>query len=226
MKELHPDRYGEWQDKLHKWADESGLTPDYVRYGFWRWKSQPNKMLNIAQEKHIPLKPSHRSGMALDIIRGVSPCKVGGYSIEGVLRLPNKASTERLLEMLKTIGAPAYSEDLDVVLVRAPKGKTAKLFAGGQIYASAGDKEGAGKLFEDTVKQVLRASLCTKCRICVKACPKKALRLDGHIKVDEKRCDHCGRCTKGCVVARYYDRLIDKKTGRRTDSVPKNISPR
>jgi len=80
--------------------------------------------------------------------------------------------------MLKTIGAPAYSEDLDVVLVRAPKGKTAKLFAGGQIYASAGDKEGAGKLFEDTVKQVLRASLCTKCRICVKACPKKALRLD------------------------------------------------
>jgi phosphoadenosine phosphosulfate reductase len=211
MKELHPDRYGEWQNKLHKWADESGLTPDYVRYGFWRWKSHPNKMLNIAHEKHIPLKPSYKSGMALDIIRGVSPCTVGGYSIEGVLRLPNKASTERLLEMLKTIGAPAYSEDLDVILVRAPKGKTAKLFAGGQIYASASDREGAGKLFEDTVKQVLRASLCTKCRICIKACPKHAIRLEGHIKVDERRCDHCGRCTKGCVVARYYDRLVDKK---------------
>jgi phosphoadenosine phosphosulfate reductase len=213
MKELHPDRYGEWQEKLHRWADDSGLTPDYVKYGFWRWKAHPNKMLNIAQEKHIPLKPSARGGMALDIIRGVSPCTLGGYSIEGVLRLPNKASTERLMEMLKTIGTPSYSEDLDVILVRSPKIKgTAKLFAGGQIYASADDKTKAGKLFEDTVKQVLKASLCTRCRICVKACPKRAIRLENYIKVDEKRCDRCGRCTKGCVVARYYDRLVGGKS--------------
>jgi phosphoadenosine phosphosulfate reductase len=161
--------------------------------------------------------------MSLDIIRGVSPCTLGGYSIEGVLRLPNKASTERLLEMLKAIGVPSYSEDLDVILVRAPKGRgTAKLFAGGQIYASADDKAKAGQLFEDTVKQVLRATLCTKCRICVKACPKRAIKLENYIKVDERRCDRCGRCTKGCVVARYYDRLV-KREGHKVK--PKNISP-
>jgi phosphoadenosine phosphosulfate reductase len=214
MKELHPDRYGEWENKLRKWAADADLTPDYVRYGFWRWKSHPNKMLNIARDRHIPLKPSHKGGMGLDIIRGVSPCTTGGYSIEGVLRLPDKAPVERLLEMLKTIGTPVYSEDLDVILVRAPGG-SAKLFAGGQVYASADDREGAGRLFEDTVKQVLRASLCARCRICLKACPKRAIRLEGYIKVDAKRCDRCGRCTKGCVVARYYDRLV---------SEPKNIS--
>lgn len=214
MKELHPDLYGEWEKMLHKWAADANLTPDYVRYGFWRWKSHPNKMLNIAREKHVPLKPSHKGGMALDITRGVSPCTAGGFSIEGVLRLPNKAPAERLIEILKTIGSPVYSEDLDVILVRAPKG-TAKLFAGGQVYASANDKEQAGRLFEDTVKQVLRASLCTRCRICIKACQKRAIKLDGYIKVDTKRCDRCGRCTKGCVVARYYDRLVTK---------PKNLS--
>jgi phosphoadenosine phosphosulfate reductase len=208
MKELHPDRYGEWEDKLRKWAADTGLTPDYVRYGFWRWKSHPNKMLNIAREKHIPLKPSRKEGMRLDIIRGISPCTTGGYSIEGVLRLPNKALSGRLLETLKTIGTPVYSEDLDVILVRAPGGGTAKLFAGGQVYASAADREQAGRLFEATVKQVLRATLCARCRICLKACPKRAIRLEGHIKVDAKRCDRCGRCTKGCVVARYYDRLV------------------
>jgi phosphoadenosine phosphosulfate reductase len=214
MKELHPDLFGEWEKRLLDWASGSGLTPDYVRYGFWRWKTHPNKMLNIAREKHIPLKPSHKGGMGLDIIRGISPCTTGGYSVEGVLRLPNRAQSERLLEMLKTIGTPLYSEDLDVILVRAPGG-TAKIFAGGQIYASADDKEQAGRLFENTVKQVLRASLCAKCRICIKACPKRAIRLEGHIKIDGKRCDMCGRCTKGCVVARYYDRLVTK---------PKNIS--
>jgi phosphoadenosine phosphosulfate reductase len=207
MRELHPDRYGEWQEKLHQWAAGSGLSKDYVDLGFWRWKAHPNKMLNIAQEKRISLRASMKSGMALDIIRGVSPCTAGGYSIEGVLRLPARATPEKTLEMLKTIGSPTYSDDLDVTLIRSPKG-TAKLFAGGQVYASANDKSEAGKLFEETVKQVLRASLCAKCKICIKSCPRKAIWLDGYIKVDANRCDMCGKCTKGCVIARYYDRLI------------------
>jgi phosphoadenosine phosphosulfate reductase len=207
MRELHPDRYGEWQEKLHQWAAGSGLSRDYVDLGFWRWKAHPNKMLNIAQEKGISLRASMKSGMALDIIRGVSPCTAGGYSIEGVLRLPARATPEKTLEMLKTIGSPTYSDDLDVTLIRSPKG-TAKLFAGGQVYASANDKSEAGKLFEETVKQVLRASLCAKCKICIKSCQRKAIRLDGYIKVDANRCDRCGKCTRGCVIGRYYDRLI------------------
>lgn len=216
MKELHPEKYREWQAKLHKWAESSGLSKEYVDLGFWRWKAHPNKMLNIAQEKHINLRPSLRGGMSLDIIRGISPCINGGYSIEGVLRLPNRATTERTMEMLKTIGTPIYSEDLDVTLLRSKKG-TSKLFAAGQVYATSDDKEEAQRLFEATIKQVLRASLCTKCGICARACPHRAIKIGKYLTIDEKRCNSCGRCTKGCVVARYYDRLLHKK-------LPKNIS--
>ncbi len=216
MKELHPAKYKEWQEKLHRWAASSGLTKDYVDLGFWRWKEHPPKMLNIAQERRINLRPSMKGGMSLDIIRGISPCINGGYSIEGVLRLPARASNERTIEMLKTIGMPVYSEDLDMTLLRAKRG-TSKLFAAGQVYATSNDKAEAQQLFESTVKQVLRASLCTKCGICVKACPSRAIRIGKSVTVDEKRCNACGRCTKACVVARYYDRLLQKK-------LPKNIS--
>ena len=208
MKELHPEKYGEWQARLHEWARDSGLSPEYVDLGFWRWKKHPNKMLNIARERGICLKPSDKQkGMSLDIIRGISPCASGGFSIEGVLRLPRRGTPEEEAEMLKTIGVPSYSEDLGVMLIRSKKG-TSKLFAGGQIYASSDDKSYAQKLFADTVKQVLRASLCSRCRICIKACHRRAIKLDGTIKVDGNRCDHCGRCTQACVVARYYDKLI------------------
>ncbi len=221
MRELHPDKYREWQEKLHAWARESGLPPEYVDLGFWRWKAHPNKMINIARERGIPLKPA-RTGkkMALDVIRGVSPCTAGGYSIEGVLSLEGRASDEAVNETLKTIGKPTYSEDLDMTLVRAKRG-TAKLFAGGQVYASSDDRETALRLFEDTVKQVLRASLCARCMICVKACPRRAIRVDraGGIRIDETRCDQCGKCTRGCVVARYYDKLTVK-----TVKSPQNIS--
>lgn len=216
MRELHPELYDEWEGRLYRWAEEAGLTPDYVRYGLWRWKALPNKMISIAREKHIPIKPHKEDSMALTIVRGVSPCTAGGYSIEGVLRLPRWAPIDGLIEMLETIGRPAYSDDLDVILVKSPRG-TVKLFAGGQIYASSSNKEQAARLFGDAVRQVLRASLCTKCGICVKSCPSKAIRLDGHIHVDGQKCNHCGRCTEGCVVARYYSRLIEK---------PKNISPK
>jgi phosphoadenosine phosphosulfate reductase len=206
MRELHPDKFNAWQEKLHAWARKSGLPPEYVDLGFWRWKAHPNKMLNIAKERNIALKPKARGKMSLDIIRGISPCVAGGYSIEGVLNLEGRASPDRVLEALKTIGHPTYSEDLDMTLVRTKTG-TAKLFAGGQIYASSDDKRVALQLFEDTVKQVLRASMCTRCKICVKACPRKAIKVEGSLRVDENRCDRCGKCTRACVIARYYDKL-------------------
>jgi phosphoadenosine phosphosulfate reductase len=218
MKELHPEKYAEWQERLQKWAWGMGLSKEYADLGFWRWKSHPNKMLNIAKEKGISLRPDLKAGKtSLNIIRGVSPCVNGGFSIEGVLKLEKKASPEQTMEMLKTIGTPSYSEDLDVILLRAKKG-TGKIFAAGQVYASSDDKNHAQKLFDDIIKQMLKASLCTKCRICVKACPQKAIKLDGTIKVDKAKCNNCGKCTASCVVARYYDKLTgDKK-------IPKNLS--
>ncbi len=96
MRELHPDKFNAWQEKLHAWARESGLPPEYVDLGFWRWKAHPNKMLNIAKERNIALKPKARRKMALDIIRGISPCMAGGYSIEGVLSLEGRASPEQV----------------------------------------------------------------------------------------------------------------------------------
>jgi phosphoadenosine phosphosulfate reductase len=206
MRELHPDKFNAWQEKLHAWARESGLPPEYIDLGFWRWKAHPNKMLNIARERGISLRPKAKGKMALDIIRGISPCTAGGYSIEGVLSLEGRASPEQVSEALKTIGHPTYSEDLDMTLVRAKAG-TAKLFAGGQVYASSDDKRVALQLFEDTVRQVLRASLCAQCGICVKACPRRAIKVDKSLHVDETRCDRCGKCTRACVVARYYDKL-------------------
>jgi len=210
MKELHPDKFREWDDKLHAWARDSGLPPEYVDLGFWRWKSLPPKMLKLAREKGIFLKPHAGKRMSLSMIRGISPCAAGGFSLEGVLSTGQRTDPEVLKEVLKTIGTPSYSEDLDVTLLRTSKG-TSKLFAGGQVYASSDDKGYAQRLFADTVRQALRASLCTKCRICAKACPRKAIRIDRHLRVDESRCDRCGKCTRACVTARYYDKLTGNK---------------
>ena len=210
MKDLHPGKYAEWQNRLYQWAQDSGLSQEYVDYGFWRWKALPPKMLNVARERGISLKPRVAKKLSLSMIRGISPCTAGGFSLEGVLSTGQRVAPEVLIETMKTIGTPSYSEDLDVMLIRTGKG-TSKLFAGGQIYASSDDKAYAQRLFAETVRQVLRAALCSRCRICVKACPKRAIRFDsGHLRVDESKCNKCGKCTRACVISRYYDKLTAK----------------
>jgi phosphoadenosine phosphosulfate reductase len=201
MRELHPDKYREWQEKLHAWARESGLPPEYVDLGFWRWKAHPNKMINLARERGIPLKPA-RTGkkMALDVIRGVSPCTAGGYSIEGVLS--GGPSVRRGGERNANHRADTRRPDM----TRCGSGAQPNCSqAAGVRSSTTGDR----RAFEDTVKQVLRASLA-RCMICVKAAPPGDQVDRAAASVSTGRCDQCGKCTRGCVVARYYDKLTVK----------------
>jgi phosphoadenosine phosphosulfate reductase len=67
--------------------------------------------------------------------------------------------------------------------------------------------EDASIFFDKMARAVLRANMCTKCAICVRACPEKAITLDEWITVDEERCTRCGKCAESCVVAHYFDKL-------------------
>jgi phosphoadenosine phosphosulfate reductase len=49
--------------------------------------------------------------------------------------------------------------------------------------------------------------MCTKCGICVRACPTGAIKLEGFVQVDAEKCNQCGKCAESCVVAHYFDKL-------------------
>jgi phosphoadenosine phosphosulfate reductase len=208
MARISPDLSRAWQAKLGAWAEENSLPAEFVTYGFWRWKELPPKMKELADRLGMKVSPKRADTLALRVIKGVSPCTAGGYSVDAAIALPEARGLSQTAEVLKTVGDVAPNEEFGVVLVRTRDG-AGKAFAGGQVSAVAPAPEGAVKLFGDVARAVLRANMCTRCGICVRACPKGAIKVDDAIVVDEALCDRCGACAESCVVAHYFDKLAD-----------------
>jgi len=205
---LHPDLSGKWNDYLDRWARETGVGGEFISHGFWRWKVLPPKMRKLAEQLRLSVPQARADRIALRLVKGVSPCATGGYSIEGIASIPRKRDFPKVAEMLKTVGRVKYSDEYEIALVKSGE-STAKVFGGGQIVATGPNPEKAERMFEASVKAFLRSQLCAVCGICAKNCKQHAIRMekDGPV-ISEELCTHCGKCMDACVVAHYYDKLV------------------
>ena len=219
MGELHPQMYDRWNNYLLEWAHAHGLSNDFIEHGFWRWKELPPKMLKLAEELGIGITPvdvggGDRETFSIHVTSGVSPCKAGGFSIEGIIR---GVSTTDAANVMNIIGKNIYSEELGMLRVEADSENdtgSINIFATGSILVNANTKEDAFALFKDAAKQLMRVNKCTRCGICVKVCPENAISIndddtgDGTgLRINES-CTRCGKCTEACVVIKYFDKIM------------------
>ncbi|MGV8175052.1 MAG: phosphoadenosine phosphosulfate reductase family protein [Methanothrix sp.] len=207
MKYTHPDLHHRWSDWLIKWGEEMGLDRRFIEWGFWRWKRHPPKIRELAREHGIDLAPegAGRDKVELQAVRGRSPCGLE-YSIEATLSAPQNHPFSSVAGALSTLGKVRYSEEMGAAVVETDKGR-ASIFANGQIMIIAG-KDEAEELLRSVCEAVLRVQMCTGCGICEKNCPQGAISVAKTISIDASRCNHCGRCLKGCIAAERARRII------------------
>jgi phosphoadenosine phosphosulfate reductase len=214
LKKTHPQMHEQWTSFLQSWAEKSKLDSRYAGWGFWRWRRHPPKMLEIAKAHGIDLQvASGASGdkkeIGLEAVRGRSPCGLE-YSIEANLKVPQNHPFQAVANALCMIGEVKYSEDLGAAIIKADKEKgRCTVFASGHIMIIAPKKE-AEELLESVVETVLRVQTCTRCGICEKRCKKGAIKVRDTITIDEKRCNRCGRCAEGCIVADRASKMLRK----------------
>ena len=165
---IHPELYREWEDRLHAYAERKGLPQEYVDMGFWRWKSLPPKMKQLAGDLDIRTEPE-KGDLALKMLKGASVCAAGGFSAEAVLTVPGRTEFGQMAESLLTVGPTKYSPEYEIAMVDSRNGR-AKVFGGGQVSITSDTEKGAARLLEDTLKALVRAEMCTSCGICEKAC--------------------------------------------------------
>ena len=204
---IHPEMHSDWDAYLRGYAKERGLPDEYVDMGFWRWKVLPPKMVAIAERLDLDLRPKAIAGPSMKVLKGASSCAAGGFSAEAVVTLPRARGFSAVEDSLHPIGDVRYSDEFEIAVVRNDDG-TAKLFGGGQVSVVSKTQEGASRLFERSVKALLRSQMCTSCGICVKRCPKGAITIKDGVHIDGRLCTSCGLCEGSCMVAHYYDKLL------------------
>ena len=215
LKGSHPQLYDRWTTSLREWAEENKLDKRYIDWGFWRWKRHPPKMLEIAKEHNIMLQVSAagKDEITLQAERGRSPCGLE-YSIEATLCVPQNHPYSCVAAALNILGEVKYAEDLGAAVIKTEKGRVTA-FANGNIMIIAG-KEQAEELLRDVCEMVLRVQMCTRCKICEKNCNRGAITVAETITIDEKKCNHCKKCAKGCIAAdqaaKIYARLSAAET--------------
>jgi phosphoadenosine phosphosulfate reductase len=167
-------------------------------------------MLEIAKEHNIMLQVSAagKEEITLRAARGRSPCGLE-YSIEATLCAPQNHPFSCVAAALNILGEVKYEEDLGAAVIKTEKGRVTA-FANGNIMIIAG-KDEAEELLRDVCETVLRVQMCTRCKICEKNCNRGAITVAETITIDEKKCNHCKKCAKGCIAAdqaaKIYSRL-------------------
>lgn len=203
----HPGMYEKWDGYLREYAKENEYPEGFVDMGFWRWKVLPPKMVRLAEETDMKIRPRSTGKISMKMLKGASPCAAGGYSTEAVVTVPRTHDPSSIADAMRTIGEVRYSEEFEISLLRTKKG-TVKMFGGGQISVTAQTQSDAEQLFERSVKALLRSQMCTSCGICEKKCPRRAIQIDNGLHVDAERCNSCGKCETSCMVAHYYDKMV------------------
>ncbi len=207
LKELHPELYNRWMDFLRTWADKYNLSKDWAERGFWRWRKFKEKgQLDLAENLGIPkekiLWTKKNEHLQFNIVKGISPCRDGSFSIEG--RIEGYIDLESIQNQLIILGDPKYSQELGVLSLHSNQA-TLNLFSDGTITIR-GEKQEIEKIQPLIFELIKRANDCIGCGICIPQCAEQALCLkDQKIWVDPNRCTHLcfENCLKNCPIVKY-----------------------
>ena len=166
-------------------------------------------MIELANVHNIDFRIRSKGSkdISCQIIKGRSPCGLD-FSIEAALSVPQNNPFPVVAGALNMIGIVKYSEDLGAAVIKTDKGRIT-VFANGVINIIA-DQKNADELLRRVFETILRVQLCTKCKICEKNCSQGAISIEDTIFVDEKKCNRCGKCSKGCIAANEAAKVFRK----------------
>ncbi len=220
LKESHPMLHAQWISFLEAWAERNDLENRYVDWGFWRWKTHPPKMLELARDHHIDLEIglAKKREISLQVVRGRSPCGLD-FSVEAFLSAPQNHSFSAVSGALSLLGDVKYAEDLGAARIKTKTGSVTA-FASGHIMIIAPRKE-AEELLRRSCETILRAQMCTRCKICEKRCPQGAIAVRETIAIDEKKCRRCNKCLEGCIAADQAAKIFRDIAGQGPPQSPK-----
>ena len=200
--ESHPELAKKLNSQLLTYAESQGLSPEWVKYGFWRYKRYPKVLKELAGNLGISLLPVTASPKELhfEVTTGYRPCKAEGNSADGSFGQAVDIETLKESGMLSPIGKTAFIEGAASVST----GKTrAQVFASGNVNGRSEDEQQLKKFMRKVELSVKRALLCQGCGVCMGHCKHGAIWIKEGKAIVSEACIHCGECIEVCPLVKF-----------------------
>jgi len=202
LEESHPELAKKLNFYLLAYAEKMGLSPEWVKYGLWRYKRYPRVLQKLAEKKGISLLPSQEAPTELhfEVATGYRPCKAGGISADGSFGQAIDIETLKESGMLSPIGKASFIEGAASVVFKESR---AQVFASGNVNGRSEDEKELKKLMRSVELSVRRALLCQGCGVCVGHCEHNAIEMkEKKVRIKEN-CIHCGACIEVCPLVKF-----------------------
>ena len=202
LEESHPELAKKLNSHLLAYAERTGLSSEWVKYGLWRYKRYPRVLQTLAEKKGISLFPSQEAPKELhfEVATGYRPCKAGGMSADGSF---GQAIDIEILEesgMLSPIGKTSFIEGAASVAFGESR---AQVFASGNVNGRSDNEKTLKKLMRIVEFSIRRALLCQGCGVCVGHCEHNAIEMkEKKVRIKEN-CIHCGACIEVCPLVKF-----------------------
>jgi phosphoadenosine phosphosulfate reductase len=198
-----PAQWNQWYSTAKSIVTKQGLDEKWLRHGFWRWKTPPPKIRELAQKMDIelPLATPLQSKSSISYeLSWQKKDKVSKLVVNG--RFNTSLNLTRAAAFLPALGDATVDLEHKIIEVKI-KGKEiqASLFESGVFTLS-------GSLTQQDVDQfvqtILRGVLCTSCGTCQSFCANDAISLEsGRAFVIKEVCTQCGKCLHGKCPTLY-----------------------
>jgi phosphoadenosine phosphosulfate reductase len=202
LEESHPELAKKLNSCLLAYTEKMGLSPEWVKYGLWRFKRYPKVLQALAEKKGISLLPSQEAPKELffEVTTGYRPCKVGGITADGSFGQAIDMETLEESGMLFPIGKVSFIEGAASVSFGDSR---AQVFASGNVNGRSESENTLKQLIRMVEFSVRRALLCKGCGICVGHCEHKSIEIkEKRVKIREN-CVHCGACIEVCPLVKF-----------------------
>jgi phosphoadenosine phosphosulfate reductase len=202
LEESHPELAKKLNTHLLAYAEKMGLSPEWVKYGLWRYKRYPKVLQELAEKKGISLLPNQEAPKELhfEVATGYRPCKAGGISADGSFGQAIDIETLQESGMLYPIGKVSYIEGAASVSFGESR---AQIFASGNVNGRSENEKVLKKLMRMVEFSVRRALLCQGCGICVGHCEHNAIEIKGKNVRIKENCIHCEACIEVCPLVKF-----------------------
>ena len=215
LKEKHTKLYEKLHLSVKKWIKEKGLSDDYWKYGLWRFKTIPKKILNILSLDNFNIQPISPKNELITLQVEVSDCVTKPLNIIG--NFSDRIDLNRVSSALNIIGQVHLNYKLNFIRV-FNKEYSIILYSDGTFKINFHKQENLTniiitKVIENFVYIILRSIECINCELCVGNCDKGAIYIQNNvIYVDKTNCVKCNKCSEICpIVTIVHKDLKDKK---------------